>query len=186
MEMTDPTMTLALLVGRTLSTTTNLPPSLVSIRARAQVVSAINCPIKWDEDTADHVGPIWQVSLPAFGRIFPVRLAPDLNDTAARLLPDVPNEAERLGICLRLWSGCLDGAKVIALKTLSGPNTPEGRHTACESLIAPVAAADPIYAAGAEAARATKRHWRQTYRLNGVPLDSILRARRRSRKRAAE
>src|SRR5262249_17166793 len=102
------------------------------------------------------------------------RLDPALKDVAAPLVPDIGDEEARVSICLRLWAGCLDGAKIIALETRSGPNTIERRARAHATVIVPRAAADPIYAAGAEAAPAFKHLRNQPMCFDGIPADSIL------------
>lgn len=77
------------------------------------------------------------------------------------------------GIGLRLWAGCLMGAKVIALETRSGPNTARGRAERC-ARIGELAADDLVFRAGAEAARAFKLLRGEPFSLDGVPEGSIL------------
>jgi hypothetical protein len=81
---------------------------------------------------------------------------------------------ERASIALRLWAGCLDAAKTIALETRDGPNSPELRAAAFAQIDS-VAETDPIYGAGVEAAPAFKVLRRQSYSFDGVPAGSRVR-----------
>jgi hypothetical protein len=176
----DPTMQVAFEIGRERSTTSDLPASLADLDARARLVSETDPPAEWTTDVTrdrrewsySHI-----VSADSHRIRLLARIAPALKEAAARLLPDVADEDARLSICLRLWAGCLDGAKIIALGTKLGPNTPESRPRDHAATVAPRAAIDPIYAAGAEAALAFKRLRNQETCFDGVPLDSILRVR---------
>jgi hypothetical protein len=82
--------------------------------------------------------------------------------------PDVYNPLIRINIGLRLWAGCLDGAKTIALETRSGPNSAQARNIAA-SYIDQVASTDPIYEAGVEAAVAFKKRRGDPFSFDGVP-----------------
>jgi hypothetical protein len=87
-------------------------------------------------------------------------------------LPDVPDPLDRLNITLRLWSGCLLAAKGIALETLDGPNTPEGRRAAFAD-IDEVARNDAIFEVGVESAPAFKGE--EPVCFDGVPEHSPVR-----------
>jgi hypothetical protein len=175
-HMPDPTMSLAFEVGRQLSEVTELPQRLRRVKARARLVSGVNPPINWTPDTAAPGDWPWrfQVTLDNQSGILLVRLTPGVSANAWRLLPEIVDESERLSLSLRLWAGCIDGAKTIALGTRSGRNTPEIRRVTA-GMIAQRAAVDPIYAAGARAAAAFKHFVRQSVGWVGVPKDSILR-----------
>jgi len=99
----------------------------------------------------------------------------DLAQRSSAFLPDVSSARDRVNLCLRLWSGCIDGAKTIAMETRSGPNAPQDRDNIFREWIHPRAAADPVYALGVEAAPAFKRLRRQAYSLEGLPQESPVR-----------
>jgi hypothetical protein len=61
----------------------------------------------------------------------------------------VTNEKYRKSIGLRLWSGCLSVAKVIALETRDGPNTPEMRAESFQDLDS-IVDRDSIFCAGVQ------------------------------------
>jgi hypothetical protein len=75
---------------------------------------------------------------------------------------------------LRLWSGCMETAKVIALETKDGLNTAEARQQAFFQ-IELFSKIDLIYAAGVESAPLFKKLHKEYYSFDGVPLDSALR-----------
>jgi hypothetical protein len=57
-----------------------------------------------------------------------------IDSLVGHYIPDEMNEKYRKSIGLRLWSGCLDAAKMIALDTLDGLNTPERRTEIFQTL----------------------------------------------------
>ena len=81
---------------------------------------------------------------------------------------------DQVSIALRLWAGCLDAAKTIALETLSGPNAASNRAAAF-SQIESVAKNDPVYRAGVEAAPSFLNARGQPYELEGVPAGAAVR-----------
>jgi hypothetical protein len=92
---------------------------------------------------------------------------------SAAEIKDVEDSLDRVSILLRMWAGCLDTGKTIAIRTNSGPNTKLMREQ-YSRYIDTTAAADPIYAAGLPAAmiiklRESKTHARQMYSFEGVP-----------------
>src|SRR5258708_15857091 len=99
----------------------------------------------------------------------------ELAQRSSAYLPDVSIARDRVNLCLRLWSGCIDAAKTIAMETRSGPNAPQGRDNIFREWIHPRADADPIYASGVEAAPAFKRLRGQPYSFDGVPQESPVR-----------
>ena len=52
-----------------------------------------------------------------------------LSMVEARSAPVMPGTValDQIAISLRLWTGCMEAAKTIALDTRSGPNSAEGR-----------------------------------------------------------
>jgi hypothetical protein len=84
------------------------------------------------------------------------------------------NEKCRKSIGLRLWSGCLSAAKVIALETRDGLNTPKVRGESFQYLD-DIADRDSIFRAGVESAPLFKKYYQQCYSFNGVPPTSPVR-----------
>jgi len=84
------------------------------------------------------------------------------------------NEKYRKSIGLRLWSGCLSAAKVIALETRDGPNPPEMRAESFQEIDI-IADRDSIFRAGVESAPLFKEYNQQCYSFNGVPSTSPVR-----------
>jgi hypothetical protein len=150
--MPDPSMNTARFVGHQLADVNALPSSLAEVQSRAELVSDVDAPLDWHADGRLHA------------------ICPILE----RRLADVANAFERVGITLRLWAGCMDAAKAIALETRDGPTTPEMRSEAFFQ-IDRIADTDPIYAAGVEAAPALKRLRQQEFLLEGAPSDSAVR-----------
>jgi hypothetical protein len=80
---------------------------------------------------------------------------------------------QRINIMLRLWAGCLDTGKTIAEGTRSGPNNAKTR-TNNAAVIEAIAAADPVYEAGMEAAVIIKRRRGEKFSFDGVPAGTRL------------
>jgi hypothetical protein len=78
------------------------------------------------------------------------------------------------GECLRIWAGCMCGAKAIALGTRNGRNWPWWRHRAAKRIQAD-AEHDAFFAAGALAAVAFKAGRNEAFSFCGIPKYSILR-----------
>ena len=76
---------------------------------------------------------------------------------------------EFASIVLRYWSGCLSGAKIIALKTRSGPNTPEYRSDAVVRLFK-TCKRDRFFAQGVRSAPFFKRVRMQRICYDGIPV----------------
>ena len=84
------------------------------------------------------------------------------------------------GIYLRIWSGCMDGAKTIAIGTGNGRTTPWvrtsfWRRLRCAMGVNRRAKKDPTYALGAAAALAFKRGRGEPVSFFGVPWGNVLR-----------
>jgi len=169
----DPVVYLAFELGRERSDISKLPVSLRDRAARARLVQEIDPPLELISNPLDH-DIARAVAVDGQRVLAMARLDPRIVEIAARLIPDVTDERARLSICLRLWAGCLDGAKIISPENRSGPNTPDSRARAHAGMV-PGAAVDPIYAAGAEAAVAFKQLRTQPTCFDGIPAVSILR-----------
>jgi hypothetical protein len=74
-----------------------------------------------------------------------------IDDILRHYNPLETSEKYRKSIGLRLWSGCLSAAKIIALETRDAPNTPEMRAELFQPLDT-VADHDSIFRAGVESA----------------------------------
>lgn len=73
-------------------------------------------------------------------------------------------------IALRLWAGCISAAKIIALETRAGPNTPNYR----KSIVKPLLRAcknDRTYAAGVAAGPELKKLRNEPFEFDGIPVD---------------
>ena len=150
-----------------------LPASLQPIAKRAEVVDHIDGPLVADLFCLD-----LQLSQQLLGVTLVSRTAERIRDLAARTakcIEDVRDPLQRINIALRLWSGCLMGAKTIANQTNDGPVTPQHRQSNVEQIIAPLSENDAVFGKGVEAAPALKRLRKQHYFLTGVPPGSLLR-----------
>jgi hypothetical protein len=97
-----------------------------------------------------------------------------VDDIVRRYNTHEPNEGYRKSIGLRLWSGCLSAAKMIALETRDRSNTPKMRAESFQ-VIDVIADRDSIFCSGVESAPLFKKYNQQCYSFNGVPLSSPLR-----------
>lgn len=70
-------------------------------------------------------------------------------------------------VILRWWSGCISGAKLIALETRDGPNTPAKRKKIAKKIYN-IAKHDAIFADGVSAAVEFKNGRDQEYRFHGL------------------
>ncbi|PWB47254.1 MAG: hypothetical protein C3F12_04565 [Candidatus Methylomirabilota bacterium] len=150
-----------------------LPASLQPTAKRAEVVDHIDGPLVVDLFCLD-----LRLSQHVLGVTLVSRTAERIRDLGVRTagyIDDVRDPLQRINIALRLWSGCLMGAKTIADKTNDGPVTPQFRQSIVEEIIAPLSKKDAVFAKGVEAAPAFKRLRSQHYFLAGVPAGSLLR-----------
>jgi hypothetical protein len=176
----DPTMALVYELARTLRSIPLLPRSVQNVTVRAALVNHIdgnviaNTPI-W---TLNHNGQIvvYTGNLP----IFLNRLATE----SYSYIQDVIDVKDRVSIALRLWVGCIEGAKMIRFSSVIESNefsfgkvsferirTAEDRHM--ESLyINSLASLDILYLAGVEAAPELKKQRGEYYSLEGVSQNS--------------
>lgn len=140
-----------------------LPLSLQDVNQRAKLVNDIDQPLisnslleyLSDEEKARRLDEVAK-----------------LNKT---YIPDVDDDNVRVNITLRLWSGCLSAAKMIASQTKGGPNTSNKRKSIFSGTIDPIAQRDTIYRAGVEAAPYFKTLREQDYSFEGVPENSAVR-----------
>jgi hypothetical protein len=98
----------------------------------------------------------------------------DIGEIGKSYITNQEDEKVVINTALRLWSGCVETAKVIALETKDGPNTAEARQTAFFQ-IELFSKIDLVYAAGVESAPLFKKLHKEYYSFNGVPLDSAVR-----------
>jgi hypothetical protein len=157
--MPDINMHFGLELARGLSASSiDLPVPLVDAKRRAEFVHAIDRPLLIDD--AGHLQPA------ALGAHLHV-----IATTSVELMPEVADPLDRIAIALRLWAGCLMAGKSIAMETRDGANSVDSRRGAFQEIDA-VAATDPIFCAGVEAAPDFKRLRGDEVSLDGVPLES--------------
>jgi hypothetical protein len=155
-------MSMALDLANEIGPAPQLPPSLVAIADRVQLIEAVETRVlsRVDHSSLER----WRTSLDqAAGE-----MAAEDNS-----VPGVANPDERKNILLRLWSGCMTAAKTIALGTRAGPNT-EAQRTAGALLFAMKCTNDPIYTAGVVAAPSFKAGRKEQYSLQGIPAGSVV------------
>jgi hypothetical protein len=167
----DPAMDLARLTGQQLSTAA-LPASLqgATLRdanaRRAAFLREVAGPLR-DREMAQvqahfaHQPYDLPPQVAALAQRLP--LASDLDQITRTHLPDVPDLSVRLSIALRLWAGYMDAAKMIAEGTRYETNDATTRQRD-NPVVEARTAADPVYAAGVEAAPHLK------HRVLGEPI----------------
>lgn len=89
-------------------------------------------------------------------------------------MPDVPNPEDRMQVSLRLWSGCIIGAKTIALATRGGAVTPDDRRVVSYN-VNQLSTEDRVFRAGIEAAPFFKQIRKERISFRGVPKGSVIR-----------
>jgi hypothetical protein len=102
----DPGMDMAYRVAESLGAAPALPASMQSVDARIALVEAVEGPFLENGLLCDQNGTL----LPN-QRAFIERRLSEMAASSVSHMPDVPDETERLQVCLRLWSGCLSAAK---------------------------------------------------------------------------
>ena len=140
-----------------------LPSSLQNVEQRAKLVEAINGPLIRNSD------------LERLSNIEIYQRLDAIAKKSVNYITDIQHYYIRVNISLRLWSGCLSAAKMIAFETRSGENKPEIRELTFTNRIDPIAERDLIYRAGVEAAPAFKKLVGQPYSFEGVPQNSSVR-----------
>lgn len=160
--VTDPNLPLGLSLGRGLAPhAPPLPASLADVGKRAEFVNKIDRP--------------WLVD--GYGVIAWAEMGRHLESAAAvsaAAMADVTDPLDRMSVALRVWAGCLYAAKTIANETRSGANTADARARIFTAVIDPIAADDPVFRAGVEAAPAFHAIRRKPCFLDGVPADSAV------------
>jgi hypothetical protein len=157
----DPNMELTRALAEGLGPPPALPASLQAVARRAELVDALDGPMVTGRN-------IYELGFQMASRLRHIA------EGSRGLILDLQDPMERINVVLRLWSGCISGAKVIAHETRSGPNTVEYRRAIMPQIEA-IADRDPIYAAGLEAAPVFKLFRDQTYSLEGVPESTRVR-----------
>jgi hypothetical protein len=144
-----------------------LPRSLQDVETRAILIDKIDMPLTLENNTAnlllEHMSPD--------EREFRIKKVLGIGNS---FLLDQISETSKKNIILRLWSGCLDAAKSIAVQSRDGLTSPEIRkeHFFQIDLFA---SWDLIYRAGVESAPPFKRRRKESYKFEGVPNDSPVR-----------
>ncbi len=169
----DPAMDLARLTGQHLGTPA-LPASMQGATMReangkrAAFLREVASPLR-DREMAQvqgqYVSRPYDLLPQIAALVQRLPLASDIDHITRRHLPDVPDLNARLSIALRLWAGYMDAAKMIAEGTRYEMNDATTRQRDNPVLEAR-AAADPVYAAGVEAAPHFK------HRVLGEPIFS--------------
>ncbi len=159
-EQGDPNMVLAHHFATNLGPAPPLLQPLQPVERRAELVDRIDAPLVKHVDLLAVVGRI-------------ATRVRDVIRVTPEFMPDVEDPIDRLNIALRLWSGCLSAARIIAYGSRSGPNDAALRAQIMPQVDA-VAEEDPIYAAGVESAPAFKRRAGS----GGIRLRECLRIRR--------
>jgi hypothetical protein len=163
----DPTMDIMLAIAYglvPLAIPIQLPASMQDPRACAALVHAIDGPT-----VLDFASPI------ALGQTLAARLG-EISSGSAALMPDVADDMLRLVIGLRVWTGCMDAAKL--LRDVAAGDleyTPQMRMEGFTARVDPIAAQDAIYRAGVEAAPTFRRNRGQPLFDDGVPAESTVR-----------
>ena len=96
----------------------------------------------------------------------------NISDGSKIYMDDIKNSNDRVNLTLRLWSGCLDAAKTIAMETRNGPNTPKIRTKLFKNSIDIRAKDDEVYAYGVSIAPLFKERRKQPISFKGVPKNS--------------
>jgi len=167
MQIIDPNMDTALRWAKELRSIPTLPSSLQDVSQRAKLVRDIN--------TESFAGALLADYYRTLSVDEKVQCLNEIARGSKTYISDVDDDGVRKNLSLRLWSGCLSAAKIIALRTNDGPNTPDKRASSFRDKIDPQAQMDPIYRAGVEAAPHFKKLLEEEYSFEGVPEDSTVR-----------
>lgn len=159
----DANMALAAMLGLGLSPQAALSDQLADVRRRAALVDEIDGPMIWDfrmsvDHIAYHLGRHVDVLSTRLDRYFPRSTGP----------------LWRVGVALRLWAGCIGGAKTIAFKTAAGRNSTASR-TMCNGWLEDGCRQDAVYAAGVETAPVFKRRRGQRVYFDGIADGATIR-----------
>jgi hypothetical protein len=148
-----------------------LPTSIQDVRTRARLVDDI------DKTMGQHFGsfrliPYVEGQICVLSQSLFDAMLEDVTTQAKKQINDVDNDNMRNGVALILWSGCIAAAKVIALGTRSGANTPQSRKDVLTNLINPLCDIDELYKAGVETAPVFKSLRKEDVNFDGVPAGS--------------
>lgn len=138
-----------------------LPEPLADVGERARFILDIDAPLLVDRDGVAQWAGLGQ-RLQEMARL------------SAAVMPDLPDQLERVSVALRLWAGCLMAAKAIREEILSGPNTEAGRAEQSAEIDG-LCETDPLFRAGVEAAPAFLGGRGQRYYFDGVPATAPVR-----------
>ena len=144
-----------------------LPTSLKDVETRAILIDRIDMPLTVENNTANLLLEYMSQDEREF------RLNKVLGIANSFLL-DIPTEASKKNVILRLWSGCLDAAKSIAIETRDGLTSPEIRKSHFYQIDL-FARWDLVYCAGVESVPSFKRRRKESYKFEGIPYDSPVR-----------
>jgi len=163
--MVDPNMDMALNWANDLGDPPGLPNSLQDISVRKNLIVELDKPFLAQALIEDYFGILDSKRKK--------ECLDKINQISKKYISNVNVERVRINICLRLWSGCLSAAKIIALETKNGKNTPDYRAEAYKKILN-LADNDPIFKAGAKTAVDFKKSRDEEYSFEGIPKDSLL------------
>jgi hypothetical protein len=146
----------------------DLPPSLSDLTKRTNLINEINSLLF--TPTNPRTAKKLLVDLDHDGRTNRLNV---IADKSKSYMSEDLDDNVRKNILLRLWAGCMDAAKNIALETMDGTNSPVTRQEGF-FLIDLFGKLDPIYRSGIEAAPSFKKLQRQHYSFAGVSSDSAV------------
>ena len=158
-----------------------LPPSLMDVENRANLVAEINAPLIQGNSRTSSIVNIMLADLDSKEKN--LRLD-NIAQTSRIYLTEQIEFKLRKNILLRLWTGCMEAAKAIRFSYIAGikdgivteaPITYEYRQALFTSLIDLLCKIDLVYAAGVEAAPVYKKLVKEYYSFAGIPQNSIVR-----------
>lgn len=159
----DPAMDMARRVAGVFKLCSRLPDSLKNPADRAIFLDAIDgciAPVAGYYDLTEQEQKKFISQIAELSEVF---------------VTDLEDDEKRVNVTLRIWAGCLDAAKTIAMETRNGPNTRREREILFKSTIDPRSLTDPIYCAGVEAAPFFKSQRNEQFSFDGVPKHSKVR-----------
>ena len=149
-------MQLARQIGGMLYPSNNLPASLENPATRAALVQAIDGP---------SVQEIVYAAQPT------AEMYELLARRARPFISEITDLHQICGLSLRVWAGCIEGAKTISFETMDGPNTPEQRR-AWSVYLTSISSSDFIERCGLEASPFFRMLSKQGYFIEGILRDS--------------
>jgi hypothetical protein len=146
----------------------DLPPSLNDLTKRTKLIDEINSLLF----TANDPGSAKKL-LADLDHDERTKRLNTIRERSKSYMTEDLDDNIRKNILLRLWAGCMDAAKNIALQTINGPNSADDRKEGF-FFIDLLSKPDPIYRAGTESAPSFKKLHRQHYSFAGVPSGSAV------------